>query len=158
MAALFYNFQGNSVFKNGIGSGNLMFCSDLDEFSSDSGNVSIVTDISVRVQDTIQIFQSFDDFIHYYYFGKGVGSITINIMLFQDTSNSAPGISKLLSKLGEKRGKTMDISVGNVAFTGVLSDFTINVVSEPETHYIASINLAMIDHHLPSSNTSGASC
>jgi hypothetical protein len=158
MAALFYNFSGDSMFKNGIGSGGLMFCSDLDDFSGSSSNMSIVTDISVRVQDTIQFFQSFDDFIHYYYFGKGVGSITVNLLFFQDTSNSAPGVSKILQKLGEKRGKTTEVSLGNVAFTGVLTDFTLTAMSEPETHYAVSINFAMIDHKLPSANITGGSC
>lgn len=146
------------MFKNGIGSGGLMFCTDLDEFSGDSSNMSIVTDIAIRVQDTIQTFQSFDDFIHYYYFGKGLGSISINLLFFQDTSNTAPGVSKILSRLGEKRGKTVQVSLGNVAFTGVLTDFSITVIAEPETHYGVTINFAMIDHQLPTANITGGSC
>lgn len=158
MAALFHKFSGNQMLKNSVGSGTLAICSALDKFNSDPSNISIITDVVVRAADTIQFFQSFDDLIHYYYFGKGLGSISFNLLLFQGCdSNSAPGVPKLLEALGSMRGEKTEVSVGNVIFVGVLTDFTIAIQSEPETHYAVNINLGMIDHKLktpPAGNTS----
>lgn len=147
------------MFKNSVGSGTLAVCSALDKFNTDPGNVSIITDVSVRAADTIQFFQSFDDLIHFYYFGKGLGSISFNMLLFQGCdSNSAPGVPKLLSTLGDMRGQKTEVSVGNITFVGVLTDFSVSIVSEPETHYAVSINMGMIDHKLKTPPPPNTSC
>lgn len=159
MAALFYQFGNNGLFKNSVGAGALMFCDELDEFSASSTNMSIVTDIGIHVQETIQFFQSFDDFIHYYYFGKGLGNITINMLFFQDcNSGTAPGLIKILQKLGEIRGKIINVSIGNIVFSGVMMDFTVTAIAEPETHYAISINLGMTDHTLQSPQVQAKLC
>jgi hypothetical protein len=159
MAALFYNFGSDNIFKNSVGSGALMFSDDFDEFSASSSNLSIVTDIKVSVNETVQFFQSFDDFIHYYYFGKGLGSVTVDFLFFQSCdSNDAPGVSKLLAKIGQKRGQIINISIANVVFSGVLMDVNIAVTAEPETMYAISINIGMTDHQLPSANLDNPSC
>jgi len=159
MAAIFYQYGNNSIFKNSVGTGALLFCADLDDFSASSSNMSVVTDIGIHVQETVQFFQSFDDFIHYYYFGKGLGSITINMLFFQDcTSGTAPGLAKILQRIGEKRGKTLDVSIGNVVFTGVLMDFSITVMSEPETHYAISLHLGMTDHKMQAPSIDPTTC
>lgn len=147
------------MFKNSVGSGTLAICSALDKFNSDPSNVAIITDVVVRAADTIQFFQSFDDLIHFFYFGKGLGNISFNMLLFQGCdSNSAPGVPKLLQELGKMRGQKTEVSVGNVIFVGVLTDFTVVIQSEPETHYAVNINLGMIDHKLESPPPSDTSC
>ncbi len=159
MAALFHKFSSDQIFKNSVGNGTLAICSALDQFNSDPSNVSIITDVSVRATDTIQFFQSFDDLIHYYYFGKGLGNISFNMMLFQSCGGAdAPGVPKLLAALGQMRGQETQVSVGNIVFVGVLTDFTLSIQSEPETHYIVNINLGMIDHQLSSPPPADTSC
>lgn len=147
------------MFKNSVGSGTLAICSALDQFNSDPGNVSIITDVQIQAADTIQFFQSFDDLIHFYYFGKGLGSIGFNMLLFQGCdSSSAPGVPKLLSALGDMRGQKTEVSVGNVMFVGVLTGFSVSIQSEPETHYAVSIQLGMLDHKLKTPPPANTSC
>lgn len=153
MSALFYKFSGDSVLKSSVGSGTLTICDAFDEFNNDESNFSIITDVCVRATETVQLFQSFDDIIHFYWFGKGVGNMTFNILLFtspegDSAGDTAPGLTKLLTTLGEKRGKPVEVLMGDITFTGVLLDFAITIVGEPETHYQASINLAMTDHNM----------
>lgn len=160
MGALVYNFGNDCLFKNSVGTGQLMFCDVLDDFAASSTNVSVVTDIGINVQETVQFFQSFDDFIHYYYFGKGLGTITVNFLFFQECGSgvSAPGLNKLMQTIGGIRGKPTDFSIGNITFTGVLRDFTITVISDPETYYAVSMNLGMINHTLQTPEMEGGAC
>lgn len=159
MGAIFYKFSDNQMFKNSVGSGGLAVCSALDTFNEEASNISIITNVGFHVAETIQFFQSFDDLVHFFYFGKGLGSVTFNMLLFLGCDSSeAPGLNKLLESLGNMRGKETEMHLGNIAFTGVLTDFSITVESEPETHYLATINLAMINHQMPSSAKASTSC
>lgn len=158
MGAIFYNYNGNSIFKNSVGGGTLAICEAFDQFNSGS-NLSIITRVGISVSDTVQFFQSFDDFIHYYYFGKGLGNITFEILLFTSCGGgTAPALSQLLSTLGSIRGKPTNVSMGNISFTGVLLEFHVEVVAEPETYYAVTINMGMIDHKLPSAQPNASSC
>lgn len=158
MGAIFYNFGGGSILKNSIGSGTLSICTAFDTFNNGQ-NLSIITEAGITVSDTIQFFQSFDDFIHYYYFGKGLGNIVFRMLLFCSCqSTTAPALSQLLTALGGIRGQPVTVSFGNVAFTGVLLEFNITVLAEPETYYDVSITLGMVDHQLPSAQPSASAC
>lgn len=156
MAALFHSF-GDSILKTSVGDGTLSVCEIFDDFNGN--NFSIITDVAVHATETIQFSQSFDDYIHYYHFGKGVGSITFNLLLFTECGSAdSPGLGSLLSKLGENRGQDITISLADVTFTGVLLDFTVQIVAEPETHFAVSVNLGMTDHTLQSSKGDSGSC
>lgn len=153
MAAFFHNSNGNNIFKNSVGMGQVAVSDAFDDLNGSEGSLAIITDISINVRETIQFFQSFDDFISFYYFGKGVGAISLNMMFFLECSgqgpgNTAPGIETLMTRLGGIRGTLTDFSVGNVTFSGVVTDFTVQIVSEPETHYLVNINLGMTEHTL----------
>lgn len=152
MAAFFHSNGNNNIFKNSVGMGEIAVSDAFDNLNG-GDSLAIITDVAVNVRETIQFFQSFDDFISFYYFGKGVGTISLSMMLFLECGgngpgNTAPGLERLMSRLGGIRGTEIDFSVGNTSFSGVLSDFTIQIVSEPETHYLVQINLGMTNHTL----------
>lgn len=163
MAAFFHNAGNNNIFKNSVGMGEVVVSDAFDQLNGQGSTLSIMTDVAINVRETIQFFQSFDDFISFYYFGKGLGSISLNLLLFlscdgNGPGNTAPGMERLMSLLGSIRGQLTDFSVGNVSFSGVVTDFTIQIASEPETHYMVNINLGMTEHTLEQVNFPSSGC
>lgn len=164
MAAFFHNSNGDGIFKNSVGMGEIAISDAFDQLNDGStGTLAIITDVAISARETVQFFQSFDDLISFYFFGKGLGAISLNLMFFLDCSgkspgSSAPGLDRLMTLLGSIRGTLTDFSVGSVTFSGVVTDFTVQVASEPETHYLVNINLGMTDHTLEQVNFPSPGC
>ena len=166
MGAIFHNYSDKGMIKNSVGGGAVPVSTDL--FSGwfmfnqvQADYLTIITEVSITNNDVVQFFLSFDDFIHHYYFGKGVGQMRISGMFFTDcggfftnagvvnAAGGMPGLGHFYKVLGEKRGTVVTISTdGGMWFKGVLTDCTVTFVSEPETMASFTINLGMIDHSL----------
>ncbi len=157
MAALFFQYSNSGIFKNSVGpGGKIVNCDLFDGIINESG-VSILTSMSVQHSETVQFFQSFGDLVHYFYFGRGVGQIRFDLMCFlKCQSDQAPGIQKLWSSIGGKRGQKVTVSFNSISVTGILTGFNITAVAEPETHYLVSIDLGMIDSSLKKSSVTGS--
>jgi hypothetical protein len=157
MAALFFQYSNSGIFKNSVGpGGKIVNCDLFDGIINESG-VSILTSMSVQHSETVQFFQSFGDLVHYFYFGRGVGQIHFDLMCFlKCQSDQAPGIQKLWSSIGSKRGQKVTVSFNSISVTGILTGFNITAVAEPETHYLVSIDLGMIDSSLKKSSVTGS--
>lgn len=159
MAALFFKYTDTGIFKNSVGAGGKIVNSDLLEGIVDTPDaVTILTSVSITHNETVQFFQSFGDLVHYFYFGRGLGQIHLELMCFLDckSKDSAPGLKKIWDKIGEKRGKKIDLTFDAVTVSGVLTNFNISVVAEPETHFIISLDLGMIESNLPNANITGS--
>lgn len=148
MAALFYAVNpARNIFRDGLVANLTIRIPFLDGLIGYEG-FSIITDVSVQNSDTIQYFLTFDDFINYFYFGKGLGSLAINGIMFTNCLGDMPGVDMFYSRIAAYRGSTVDVSFGNTVFTGVISQFAINAESENMTAMF-SIMLTIVDHSLP---------
>ncbi len=149
MGAIFYSYSNNNMFKTSVSSSTAPAFIEIFNNLVNKDNMCIITQIGINITDTVQFFHSFDDFIHYYWFGKGVGQITISGMLFMNCdTGDMPGVKTLLTIVGQNRGKEIKCGLGTFGFTGVMTDCRLDVVSEPETMVQFSLNLAMISHTL----------
>jgi hypothetical protein len=133
----------------------------------DDGGIMIITEVTMQNRDTVQYFLTFNDFISYFYFGKGLGSLSINGSILGDChqrtplkpAGSAParpssfyGVGDLLYILGSQvRGKEQTIQFGGYNFVVVLSSFTLRASSEEFAMNFVDFNLQMeiIRHDLP---------
>lgn len=159
MAALFFKYSDSGIFKNSVGAGGKIVNSDLlSGIAGEESAVTILTGVSITHNETVQFFQSFGDLVHYFYFGRGLGQIHLDLMCFLDckSKDSAPGVKKLWDKIGQKRGKKIDLTFDSITVSGILMSFNISAVAEPETHFIVSIDLGMIESNLPNANITGS--
>ena len=134
MAAIYFqpNPNASTIFRSGFAINNSVHIPFLSTFIGQQGSM-IVTEVTIQHRDTIQYFLTFDDFITYYYFGKGLGNLSISGMIFSDCVGNFSSLNNLLNQLSSIRGTTQTISFGNVAFDGVMSAFTIKASSETST-------------------------
>ena len=110
MATIFVPLSNNDVFAGAVGpSASLVHCSLTDGI--DGNNFSILTNVSISGTETLQFFQSFDDLIHYFYFGKGLGQIRFDIMCFFDCNGNAPGIKEVWQQIGSARGQIISVDI-----------------------------------------------
>ena len=157
MAAIFYSYGNNSIFSK-VGSSTAPVTLDVFGSLVNSGSLCIITQFGINTTETIQYFQTFDDLIHYYWFGKGLGSMSISGMLFMDCNGAMPGINNLLTAVGQKRGQEVTCVMGGISFVGILQECNITMVSEPETMATFNITMSMVDHTLPSPKPAAPSC
>ena len=153
MAAIFYTFNTASVggqkpiFQTGFGVNLAVQLPFLSNILTNQTMV-VVTDVSIVNRDTIQYFVTFDDVISYFYFGKGLGNISISGMLFSDCTNNFPGLTPFTQAIGNLRGTTQTITFGSAWFHAVLSGFTVRVASDNGMQNAIEFNLQMdvVDH------------
>ncbi len=155
MGALFFKYDNTSIFKNSIGSGKVIE-TDLLPFLGSPEALTILTSATVQHNDTIQFFQSFGDLIDYFYFGRGLGQIHLELIMFTDCESVSAGLQQLWTLLGSKRGQEVNVSISNMFVTGILTSFTVNAIAEPETHFQVSLDLGMTKSNLSSPNISGS--
>lgn len=148
MAAIFYSpLIGPQVFQGGLTintSVRVPFLSNL----VGPGGFSIINAVTVQNGDTIQYFLTFDDFISYFYFGKGLGNMSIEGTMFMTCNGYSPGIDVFYNQISRFRGQAVDVSFGSAVFTGVISTFTTTAVAEPAGTIDFTVQLSIIDHSL----------
>ena len=150
MAAYFYQpIRGNPIFKNGFHVNtaiNIPFLYD----SVGPNGCSIVTEVTIQNRDTIQYFLTFDDFISYFYFGKGLGTISISGVMFSDRRGYFRGANLFNNIMAGIRGTKQLISFGNAVFVAVVSNFTIRAGADDAQSNTVDFNITMdvIDHSL----------
>jgi hypothetical protein len=124
----------------------------------------IVCEVSIQNKDTVQYFLTFNDLVTFFYFGKGLGSLSISGLIAGSclTSSSQfsyngptnyPGVDQLMNVIGNQlRGKSQQITFGNTTFWCVLSSFSFKASSESSAINFVEYNLQfeIVDHTLPS--------
>lgn len=145
MAAVFYSpSEGRSIFK---GNFQAFTSISIPKFNDLVGvnAMSIITDVSIENNETIQYFLTFDDVVHYFYFGKGLGNITIRGMMFMNCAGNTPGFNKFYNIIGNNRGRQIDISIAGVpAFKAVITNFGHSTTSDPVPVTEFQISLAIV--------------
>ena len=140
----------------------------------------IVSEVAFQVRDTIQYFLTFDDLITYYYFGKGLGTMTVSGSILADCSGTWGLYNNFMQYLGKLRGETIGqytdipgtntdlendseqytghLAVGGVSLVGVLSSFTVRAGTEPNSLSTVdfTLQLDIIDSSFPKASIDGA--
>lgn len=147
MAAIFYQVNPRrNIFRDALTVNTSIRIPWLDGLVGTNG-FSIITDISINNSDTIQYFLTFDDFINYFYFGKGLGQIQVNGVMFTDCNGNTPGVTMFYDIIGANRGVPLGISAGGYMFTGVISSFAVTAESESMTTNF-QLTLTIVHHNL----------
>lgn len=154
MAAVFVKLD-NDIFMTTAGSPTSFVKCDLIDSSIGSDQFMLLTNFQTTFNEVVQFFQSFDDLIHYYYFGKGLGQIRFDLMAFFNCEGTAPGLKTLYTSIGSKRGKKITLDFMNIHVEGILMEFTIAATAEPLPHFQISITLGMTDSNLTPPNIPG---
>lgn len=156
MAAYYYTlknsdsdvFHGNQVVHHGIV---IPFLEDL----INSNSMLIVNEVTIQNRDTVQYFLTFNDVVSWFYFGKGLGSLSISGLLLSkcdgDGAGQFPGIQDLYNRIGTIRGKAQTIYFGGFSFTCVLSNYTFRANADEASVNMIDFNLQMeiVDHQIP---------
>ena len=152
MAALFYQYSDQNILQMSVSSvaASPFKCDLFDGLFDTKTYAMIFTELGVQLNETIQYFLTFVDVIHYYYFGKGLGQITVRGVMFEQCNNgkstsSIPGFDELWRLLGTKRGQTVNLSFRTASFDCVLMDYSFMQVAEPENMVNFSVGLAVIN-------------
>lgn len=148
MAAIFYKpaLNDNTLFKSGMQINMAVRIPFLDNVIGSRG-FSVVNEVTINNRDTIQYFLTFDDLISYFYFGKGLGTISINGTMFSDCTGDFPGIGLFNSRIASVRGTKQNVSFGNAVFAAVISSFTVRASGE-ENLVEFNIIMDVVDHSL----------
>jgi len=159
MGALFYNYGDQGLFKSSVGGAFPPVVIDVFQNLVTEKNLIILTDIGISVNDIVQFFTTFDDLIHYFHFGKGLGSMTCRGLLFMDCENNGfPGSDAFFDVISKCRGAEVTCSMGKTWFKGVMTEASVNIIAEPETHAQFSVNFGVIDHNIQSPAKTNPSC
>jgi hypothetical protein len=154
MAAIFYKYKGDGIFKISTGAQASPMVSDLFKDLVTPTNLMILSQVTATINETIQYFLTFDDFIHYFHFGKGLGSVNMQGTIFSSCSGDFPGLKALWERVGKFRGKEIKVSFGTITMTGILQTASFTMVADPETMINFSIDLGIINSSLPSPKVS----
>jgi hypothetical protein len=148
MPAHFFTYSGGDLFRTSGGGGAYLVSIPLVNSLIGPGGLAVYTNVTLQLSETLQYFLTFDDVVKYIHFGKGVGSVTVEGIMFSDCSGDVPGAKKFSSIYSGLRGRTTQISVGGTTVRAVLTTGTISIISEPDTMAQFSFSFAIVDHQL----------
>jgi hypothetical protein len=143
----FFSTVGKDVFKSVPGVSHLIKIPRIDDILGQSG-MAIYTQVSVQLGETLQYFLTFDDVIKFIHFGKGLGSITAEGILFSKRDGDLPGLPKYFQAFGSLRGKKETITIGSEAFTVVITNANVSLTGEPDTMAYFQAVFSIVDHQI----------
>lgn len=158
MATIYHYSDNNSeVFKGGIQVLTAVKIPFLDVLLTPA-NLAIVTELSMQNAETIQFFMTFDDVISWFYFGKGMGQMTIRGLLLTNESGT-PGLPVLLQDVMKTtRGKSVQVSLGNAVFRCVMTSFNLSMSQDPSPIVEFTLGLNIVGHNLPTREKQNVPC
>jgi phosphotransferase system IIA component len=111
-------------------------------------SLAVYNTISVQLGETIQYFLTFDDVIKYIHFGKGLGTLTVEGMLFSDCDANIPGLKKYKQAFSLLRGEQIDITILPMVLTCVMTGSQFTILSEPDTMAQFAFSFSIVNHTL----------
>lgn len=121
-------------------------------------SLCVITEMSMQNSETVQFFLTFDDVISWFYFGKGMGSLTIGGILLTNDKGT-PGLSTLLGTvLPELRGTAVRVSMGSATFECLLTSFTLDLTQDPSPLVRFSLMLNIVNHTLKTNRNPSRVC
>jgi len=147
MAATFIALSKDDVFKSGGTADHLVKIPEVDNIVGTSG-LALYTEVSMQISETIQYFLTFDDVIKFIHFGKGLGTIAVQGIMFSDCSGDLPGLPKFSAAISALRGKEQDITIGDIGLTAIMTSAQVNLTGEPDTMGQFVFNFSIVNHQL----------
>lgn len=147
MGAVFVTVQGGDIFKGVPGISHLIKVPKIDDILGQSG-LALYTQVSVQLGETLQYFLTFDDVIKFIHFGKGLGNIVADGIMFSERNGDLPGLPQFFQAFSSLRGKKETITVGGEAFTVVIASASITAIGEPDTMAYFQAVFSIVDHQL----------
>jgi hypothetical protein len=149
MAAVFYkpNATGTPIFRDSVPVLSVFECVALRELTGVYGDV-VITGVQNRHNETIQYFLTFDDFISFFYYGKGLGELSVTGLAFMDCDGRMPGLQRLHQVFGSLRGRTFPVSLGWLGLTCVLNGYSVDIIAD-DMLAAFTLNISVIDNTFP---------
>jgi len=148
MAAAFIALQQNDVFYSGGNVSHLIRIPALESLLDPSA-LALYSDASVQLGETLQYFLTFDDVTKFIHFGKGVGAFIINGFLFGDCDSNIPGLNTFFDEsVRALRGEKLEVMIGSFVCTVVMTNASVNLMSEPDTMAQFQLVFSIIHHTL----------
>ena len=140
----FYFKNDQELFGHG-GGAQLVKIPAVDNIVGASG-LAVYSNVSFQINETLQYFLAFDDVIKFIHFGKGVGNVTAEGIMYCDCSGDLPGLSKATAAIGTLRGKAVQLTLGGYTVTGILTSATIAAMADQDTFGQFSFSFAIVNH------------
>ena len=158
MAAIYYYADGNrELFKGGINVLTAVKIPFLEKLLTPA-NLAIVSELSIRNSETIQFFMTFDDVISWFYFGKGMGQMSIRGLLLTNAGGT-PGLPVLLQDvMRNARGNAVQVSLGTAVFRCVMTSFDLSMTQDPSPVVEFTLGLNIVGHNLPTRQQQNVPC
>ena len=156
MAAIFYDTgKAGDIFRSNMQAPDIVqidFLQSLLTTPQLQSAMIVLSNVEVSNNETVQFFMTFDDVVQYFYFGKGIGQITVNGTIFSNFDSGCneqmPGIQLLYKAIGTVRGQKVLVSfgTGGPTFQGVITSFRTSLSPEPVLVADFSISISVVDH------------
>ena len=145
MPAFYFKSQKDGeLFKQG-GGAQIVKIPAVDNIVGEDG-LAVYSSVSFQVNETIQYFLAFDDIIKFIHFGKAVGNVTAEGIMYCDCTGDIPGLSYATSAISALRGNAVELHLGGYIVTGVLNSATITALADQDTFGQFSFNFAIVNH------------
>lgn len=148
MAAAFMTLEQGDLFKSGAGGAQSLISIPQVDSIVGQGGLAIYSSVSLQLSETIQYFLTFDDVIKFMHFGKGIGTVTVEGILFSDCSGDLPGMSRVSSAISGLRGQPQVLVIGKIPVAAVMTNVQINITGEPDTMGSFIFTFSVVNHIL----------
>lgn len=147
MSATLVTLISNDLFKSGGNADHMIKIPEVDDIMGLEG-LAIYDTVSYQLNETIQYFLTFDDVVKFIHFGKGVGSLVANGLMFSNCDGELIGLKKFEKAITGLRGKEQKITVGSAEFTAIMTGVQITITSDPDTMAHFTFSFSIVDHSL----------
>lgn len=147
MPATFFTLDQDDVFQSTGSADAMIKIPKVDDIVGEEG-LALYSSVGLQIGETIQYFLTFDDVIKFIHFGKGLGNITVEGIMYCSCDGDIPGISNFSTAISALRGKEQDISIGSIAVTAIMTSAQINIMSDPDTMAQFIFNFSIVNHTL----------
>lgn len=144
MPAFYFKNKDDELFKQG-GGAQLVKIPAVDRIVGENG-LALYSSVSFQVNETVQYFLAFDDVIKFIHFGKAVGAVTAEGIMYCDCSGDIPGLPWATSAVGDLRGLAVELTLGTYVVTGTLTSATITALADQDTFGQFSFTFAIVNH------------
>ena len=153
MAAIYYDVSNEqNIFRSNVKAPQVVeidFLNNLIETDFKDAML-VLNSVEVSNNEVVQFFMTFDDVVDYFYFGKGVGQISISGSIFSTLDSSCAesmnGIRKFYEAVGAVRGTPVKVSfIQGPVFIGVITGFRTATSAEPMLVMEFNISISITD-------------
>lgn len=147
MAAIFMNLTKTDMFHSG-GTANPIYIPKIEELVSSNGLLSLYTQVSTQLNETIQYFLTFDDVIKVIHFGKGLGTIVAEGIMYSDCDGEIPGFDTFKQAITDLRGEIITATIGPMSLTVIMTSVQVTLVPDPTTMGHFTFTFSIVDHDM----------